>query len=106
MVYTRLFYSGNGDYWSVHPDKKCDFVDAELYIPQSLIIEEEYLKLLKNIRVNYQNRYLIIDAIGVYQKVKDSKFRRFEHNKASFLVDQIINIQEVVTPKNTKPSSR
>lgn len=99
LVYTRLLYSGFEEYWSLHPDKKCDFVNAEFDISDNIFLSKENVKMLQNVHNKYWNHYLIIDVIGIYQTGKTSGYGHLGHNKANFLVKKIINIQEVVNEK-------
>ncbi|MBL4677849.1 MAG: hypothetical protein JKY70_16845 [Mucilaginibacter sp.] len=102
LVYTRLFYSGVDEYWNVHPDKKCDFTNAELDIPENFDLSKRDLKMFKDVHDNYWNRYLIIDAIGTYQTGRASGYGHLGHNKANFVVKNILNIQEVIVHSKNK----
>jgi len=96
-VYTRFYYTGVDEYWSLHaPNRKeCPTVKAELDLPDSLEISPEFLKLLRDVHDNYTTAYLIIDAIGVYDDSNKAGYGHLGSNKANFKVQWLVNVQIV-----------
>ncbi|MES2268441.1 MAG: hypothetical protein V4520_16880 [Bacteroidota bacterium] len=108
LVYTRFYYSGIDEYWSIYPaSKKCNNVRADLDIPESIGRWNEYKQYFKDIHNHYWDRYLIIDAIGTYDDSNKSGYGHLGTNPAKFVVKYLVNVQRIVNVKKkaVKPSS-
>lgn len=109
LVYTRFYYSGIEEYWSIYSDsKRCNNIKAELEIPENVERWNEYKHYFKDVHEHYWDRYLIIDAIGTYNDGNKRGYGHLGTNPANFVVKYLINVQRVINEKKKafKPSSR
>lgn len=109
LVYTRFYYSGIDEYWSIYPNnKKCNNVKADLEIPDSIERWEEYKHYFTDIHDHYWDRYLIIDAIGTYDDSNKTGYGHLGANAANFVVKYLVDVQRVIKKKKkaSKSSSR
>jgi hypothetical protein len=95
LVYTRFIYRGTDEYWSLVPDKKCNAVKAELEIPDSVEMRQEFKSQFKNVHDNYWNTYLLLDVIGVYEDGDARGYGHLGSNKSKFTLKYFIDVQTV-----------
>lgn len=101
LIYTRFIYSGIDEYWGLHsPDKKCKEINADLKIPNEVVLKPEFAKLISDVHENYWKSYLIIDAVGTFVDDKVSGYGHLGSNNSQFILKQIINIQIVTKEIN------
>ena len=94
LVYTSAIYSGVDEYWSLTSDK-CKELSAELEIPNDVIIDLKFKKLLDGVHKKYRDSYLIVDAIGEFELGNKAGYGHLGRNNSKFVVKRIINIQLV-----------
>lgn len=102
LVYTRFIYSGADEYYSLKPEKKCVHINAQLDIPDSVVIRPDYLKKLKELHKNYRKKYIIIDVIGTFDDSDSSLHSRFGNNNSQFTVKYIVNLNIYSKKTNKK----
>ncbi|HEY4325859.1 MAG TPA: hypothetical protein VGN20_17840 [Mucilaginibacter sp.] len=95
LVYTRFIYSGVDEYWGLHPDKKCNQINADLNIPDDVVIRPGYIKQLKEVHENYTKKYLIIDVIGTFEDNKPSGYGHLGSNNSKFTVKYLVDLYTV-----------
>jgi len=95
LVYTRFIYSGVDEYWGLRPEKKCNQINADLDLPDNVIIRPEYLKQLKEVHENYWKEYLIIDVIGTFDDSNTSGYGNLGSNNAKFTVKYLIDMYTI-----------
>ncbi|MGY4538562.1 hypothetical protein ACVW0P_002982 [Mucilaginibacter sp. UYNi724] len=110
LVYTRFYYSGTDEYWSIYSmEKQCNSVKAELDIPENVERWNKYKHYFKEIHDHYWDRYLIIDAVGTYDDSNKTGYGHLGTNPANFVVKYLVDVQQVIKVKkknSSKPSSR
>jgi len=92
LVYTRFIYSGIEEYWGLSAEKKCNKevpINAFLDIPDNLQIQPKHQKLLQDVHNNYWKKFLIIDAVGIFN---EGKYGHLGTNNSVFTVSKIIDI--------------
>lgn len=95
LVYTRFIYEGVEEYWGLRPDKKCTNINANLVIPDNVIIRPEDLKQLKDAHAHYWKKYLILDLIGIFEDGNGSHYGHLGSNNSQFTVKYIIAVYPV-----------
>ena len=96
LVYTSAIYSGVEEYWALTArDKNCKDLRVDLEMPENIVIRPEFKKLLDDVQKKYWQKYLIIDAIGVFEVGKAHGYGHLGTNKARFTVEKLINVQLV-----------
>jgi hypothetical protein len=95
LVYTRFIYSGVDEYWGLHPEKKCNQINADLDIPDNIEIRPEFFKQLKDVHEKYWKKYLIIDVIGTFEDNNTSGYGHLGSNNSKFTVKYLIGLYSV-----------
>ena len=90
LVYTRFVYSGIEEYWGLSPEKKCNNINADLSISDSVVIKAEDLKNIKYVHSHYWNKYLIIDLIGTFDDSNQKGYGHLGSNNSRFIVKYVI----------------
>lgn len=96
LVYTRFIYTGVDEYWALFPEKKCNEINAYLDIPDNVEIRPEFVKLFKDTHDNYWKKYLIIDAIGTFEKIAPFKYGHLGTNNSKFTVKYLIALYPMI----------
>ena len=95
LVYTRFIYCGVDEYWGLESEKKCNQINAYLDIPGNVEIRPEDLEELREVHVNYQNKYLIIDVIGIFEDSEKSGYGHLGSNNSKFTVKHLVALYSV-----------
>jgi hypothetical protein len=90
LVYTRFIYSGIDEYFGLRPEKKCNSINADLVIPDTVVIEPEYFKQLQDVHEHYLKKYLIVDVIGTFEDGNTFGYGHLGSNNSKFTIKYII----------------
>ena len=90
LVYTRLIYSGLEEYWSLRPEKKCNLINADLDIPDSVELNAEEKKNIKYVHKHYGKTYLIMDLIGTFEDNNQKGYGHLGSNNSRFVVKYVV----------------
>lgn len=101
LVYVRGTYSGLDEYWSFNSASK----HCENSLPVELTLSEQaiapFQAQFNTVHDKYLNYYLVVDAIGRYEDEQVHGYGHLGHNKAQFVVQQLVQVQ-VVAVKGPK----
>jgi hypothetical protein len=79
----------------LHPDKKCNDINAYLDIPDDVIIKAEDIKQFKYVHEHYIKSHLIIDVIGTFEDGNASGYGHLGSNNSKFKVKYIIDMYTI-----------
>jgi len=91
LVYTRFIYSGTDEYWALRPEKHCVEINAELNIPDSVILKAEDIANITAVHSNYSKEYLVIDVIGSLEEANPNGYGHLGSNKYRFTVKYFVD---------------
>lgn len=89
-VYTRLIYSGMEEYWGLRPEKRCNLINADLDIPDSVELNAEEKNNIKYVRNHYWKTYLIMDLIGTFEYGNPKGYGHLGSNNSRFVVKYVV----------------
>lgn len=90
LVYTRFIYSGIDEYWGLRPEKNCNNINADLDIPEKVIVQPEDAKQIRYVHEHYWNKYLIMDVIGIFENENKNGYGHLGSNNSQFTVKYVI----------------
>ncbi|MBS1501752.1 MAG: hypothetical protein JST32_06805 [Bacteroidetes bacterium] len=91
LVYTRLIYSGIDEYWGLYTEKKCNNINADLCIPDSVVVKPEDVNNIKYVHDHYWNTKLIMDLIGTFDDSSQKGYGHLGSNNSRFVVKYVID---------------
>lgn len=93
-VYTSGMYNGVEEYWGLSSrNNDCKEQSAELVIPENVIVQPKFAKLIRAVHRKYWKKYLIIDAIGIFKTGNKYGYGHLGHNQSEFVVEKIVDVQ-------------
>src|SRR5579859_4754828 len=90
LVYTRFVYSGLDEYWGLRPDKKCNRINADLDIPESVELKNEDKKNIEYVHNHYGKTQLIMDLIGTFEDGNQKGYGHLGSNNSRFVVKYVV----------------
>ena len=93
-VFTRAFYSGIIEYWSLSSPTKCKN-GFQVYLD----INDHYDKVPENFKNVFNKsesfKYIIIEAVGIFETGRKSGYGHLGSNNARFLVSELVDVKGV-----------
>ena len=90
LVYTRLIYSGMEEYWGLRPAKKCNLINADLDISDSVELNAEDKRNIKYVHSHYWKTNLIMDLIGTFEDGNPKGYGHLGSNNSRFVVKYVV----------------
>jgi hypothetical protein len=99
-VYLKCYYSGIDEYWSLSniKKKKCKpdlTVDLQFSGYSPFMTPEKFQDVFSEVHDNYNNSYLKIEAIGLFENDSKHGYGHLGHNNARFTVSELIKAELV-----------
>jgi len=96
QVYLKCLYSGIDEYWSLKDiaRRKCKpalSIDLQFVGYNPFLPPEKYRKVFTEVGNNYHNSYLLLEAIGIFEKDSSNRYGHLGSNNSRFIVSELIS---------------
>ena len=100
QVYLRCYYSGIEEYWSLKDIEKKNCspklrIDLQFAGKNPFLVPKKFEKAFSDVRDNYYNSFLLIEAIGMFENDNKSGYGHLGSNNARFIISELVKAEVI-----------